>query len=73
LGAVVYVCSDETLLLFQTRITIGVASKGSQGVVVVVHPFREVIGKFVSSCVGTCVLEINDDELFVLVGRLKEW
>lgn len=69
----VYICPDESLLLFKARITIGVASKRSHRVVVVVHPLREMIGKFVSSSVGTCVLKVNDNELFVLVGRLKEW
>jgi hypothetical protein len=68
----VHVCPDESFLLFKAWVAILVASKRDHWVVIVVHPFCEMVGKFVSSCVGARVLEINDNKLLMLVGRYEE-
>lgn len=69
----VHVCPDEALLLLKAWVTISVAGKGNHWIVVVVHPFREMVGKLEPGGVGSCVFKINDDKLFVLVCRLQKW
>jgi hypothetical protein len=49
----------------------GVAGVGG-GLVVVVAPFCKVVCEFEAGGVGIGVFEINDYELFVLVGRMEE-
>jgi hypothetical protein len=41
--------------------------------VIVVTPFREMIGEFKAWEVGTGIFEVNDDKLFVLILWVKEW
>lgn len=65
LRAMIDVRTDEPALLFGGWIHSGIAYMRSVRIVVIVAPFREVICEFKTNGVGRCVLEINDDELFV--------
>lgn len=69
----VHVCPDEALLLLEAWVPIGVAGKGNHRIVIVVHPFREMIGKLEPGGVGSCVFKVNDDKLLMLVCRLQKW
>lgn len=79
--------ADEAVLLLRGGIFRGVDSVG-MGVVVVVAPFilfasarrfgvrgcfsHKMVGKFVAWKICVCIFKVDDDELFVLVGRKKE-
>ena len=71
LWSVSHVCFEESPLLIRSRICCSIACIRLQGIVVVVGPLGKVVGKFKSSGVRSCVLEINDNELFVLVLGLQ--
>jgi hypothetical protein len=70
--AVIDVGPEEAVLLFGGRVGGRVAGVGGCGIVVVVRPFREVVGEFEAGEVGARVLKVDDDELLVLVGWLEE-
>lgn len=38
--------------------------------VIIIAPFREVIGEFKAWEISTCILEIYDNKLLVLVSRM---
>lgn len=71
-GAMIDVSPDETTLLVGGGIPPLVARPWRCGVVVVVRPFVEVVGELEATRVGACILKVDDDELLVLVGRLKK-
>lgn len=62
----------EAVLLLGRRVVARLARVGEGIVVVVVTPLDKVVGELVAYDVGGSVLKVNDDELLVLVGRLKE-
>lgn len=66
------VSPDETTLLVGGGIPLLVARPWHCGVMVIVRPFVEVVGEFEATRVRACILEVDDDELLVLVGRLKK-
>ena len=63
---------DEAVLLLRRRVQLRVARIGGGVRVVVVTPLREVVGELETRDVGRGVLEVDDDELLVLVGRLQK-
>ena len=70
---VVDVRADEVTLLFEGWVAVCVACPGFIGIVIVVAPFCEMVGKFKAGGVGGCILEINDYELFVVVCGEEKW
>ena len=72
LRTMVYVCLDEVALLLKARVTGYVAGPCGLGVVIVVGPFGEVVGEFHTNGIGSSVLKVDDNKLFVLVGGLEE-
>lgn len=64
---------DETALLLQRRVVFGIACPRFRSVVVIVAPFREMVCEFEARCVGGCVFEVYDDELFVGVLGKEKW
>jgi hypothetical protein len=72
LRLVVYVRPDEAVLLLGGGIRGCVAGVGSNGVVVVVCPLREVVCELEPREVSARVLEVDDDELLMFVRGLEE-
>jgi hypothetical protein len=69
---VVDISLDKPALLVRGGVIGRVARVRTGRVVVVVGPLREVVGELEAARVGGCVLEVDDYELFVLVGGLEE-
>ncbi len=61
LRTMVDICSDKTILLLRSRIAARMAGIGCYGVMVVVRPLGEVVGKLQADDVGGGVLEVDDD------------
>ena len=63
---------EEPALLLFGGVEGGVARVRGGRVVVVVRPLGEVVGELEPGRVGARVLEVDDDQLLVLVGRVEE-
>lgn len=72
LRAMVKIGLEETTLLIRRWIALRVAEMGSGLVVIVVCPFCEMVGELQSGNVGGSIFKVYDDELLVLVCRLKK-
>lgn len=66
------ICLEETALFIGVRVAAFVTTVRRSSVVVVVGPFRKVVGELIAGNVGTGVFEIDDNKLLVLVGGLKQ-
>ena len=68
----IHVGLDEPPLLLEGWILGSVANVWRNSVVIIVCPFGEVVGKLQADQVRPSILEIDDDQLFVLVGGLQQ-
>ena len=72
MAVVVDISAHEAGLFLDGRVFRHVTGERVERVVVVVGPFGEVVCEFEAWQVGGGVLEVDDHELFVLVGGLEE-
>jgi len=63
---------DEAVSLFQRWVLARIAGMWRERVVVVVCPFREVICKLQTGKIGSCVFEVDDNQLLVLICWLEQ-
>lgn len=61
---------QKPLLLFRGWVKVGIAGVRGGGVVVVVCPLREVVGKLEAWQVGCSVFEVDNDQLLMLIFGL---
>ena len=64
---------NESVLLFDSRVSIRFAAVWLIRIVIVVSPFGEMVSKFSARDVGSCIFEIDDHQLLVDIGRLDQW
>ena len=70
--SVVEIASYERPLLFQARVARCVATPGSDGIMVIVTPFREVVRKLKARRVGRGIFKVNYHKLLVRILRKQE-
>lgn len=68
----VYVGFDKATLFFFCRVVLGIAGVGSDGVVVIIAPFCEMVCELETRGISGGVFEVDDDKLFVSIGWEEE-
>lgn len=64
------ICLDEPSLFLRCGIAFVAAGEWPLGVMIVICPFSEVVGKLQTGHIGRCILKVDDDQLLMLVGSL---
>ena len=61
----VEISADKAALFLDGRVVLSITSLGLLLVMIVIAPLRKMVCEFEARCIGGCVFEVDDYELFV--------